>query len=158
MAQENSTPQSEDPDEINAEAKAPNGPTEEVNISIPSHASLPPPPEVHYTRPNLGKPRNNSVGREDSQTRNVTDDSQGDKRPDLYGRQQGNLFVVKPVLGLTAGLTFAASVMVGIWLGDLIDKHFHTSPWGLIVMLIIGVIAGFIKLVRLLDVPGSGRK
>jgi hypothetical protein len=141
MAEENSTPNSEDRDES--------------DVSIPTRASLPPPPVVNYTRPVLGKSRNNVSGETHvSRYKNVEDSG---KRRDLFvGAERPGIGNIG--MGLAAGLTFAASVVVGIYIGNWIDARWHTGPWGLIIMLVVGVAAGFVKLVRLLDAPGKRRK
>src|SRR5688572_23039441 len=45
----------------------------------------------------------------------------------------------------TVGLTMALSVVVGIGLGMLLDRWFHTS-WLVIVFALIGTVAGFKQL------------
>ena len=53
-------------------------------------------------------------------------------------------------LGLASGigLELAVSVLVGIGLGYLADRAFHTSPWILLVGLIVGVLVGGSSVVR----------
>jgi ATP synthase protein I len=41
-----------------------------------------------------------------------------------------------------------AGVIVGGFVGWWIDKHFKTSPWGLIGLLLLGVAAGTLNLIR----------
>lgn len=45
-------------------------------------------------------------------------------------------------LGFKMASDFAAAVIVGLVLGLGIDALFHTSPWGLLVCLMLGFIAG----------------
>src|ERR1700736_2915959 len=54
-------------------------------------------------------------------------------------------------LGLASGigLQLAASVLVGLGLGYLADRAFHTSPWFLLVGLLLGVLAGGYRVVRM---------
>ena len=54
-------------------------------------------------------------------------------------------------LGLASGigLHLAASVLVGLGLGYLADRAFHTSPWFLLVGLLLGVLAGGYSVVRM---------
>jgi F0F1-type ATP synthase assembly protein I len=54
-------------------------------------------------------------------------------------------------LGLASGigLQLAASVLVGLGLGYLADRAFHTSPWFLLVGLLLGVLAGGYSVVRM---------
>lgn len=62
--------------------------------------------------------------------------------------------------GLSAGITLAASVVVGLLIGQWIDRHYNHSaiPWGTLVMTLAGVAAGFLNLFRILgvsDKPGK---
>lgn len=41
-----------------------------------------------------------------------------------------------------------AGILVGGLLGWAIDRHFKTSPWGLIGFLLLGTAAGFLNLMR----------
>ncbi|TMC50065.1 MAG: hypothetical protein E6J20_17590 [Chloroflexi bacterium] len=54
-------------------------------------------------------------------------------------------------LGLASGigLQLAASVLVGLGLGYLADRVFHTSPWFLLAGLLLGVVAGGYSVVRM---------
>ncbi len=54
-------------------------------------------------------------------------------------------------LGLASGigLQLAASVLVGLGLGYLVDRVFHTTPWFLLVGLLLGVVAGGYSVVRM---------
>ena len=40
-----------------------------------------------------------------------------------------------------AGLEFGLSIVIGTLLGYLADKYFQSSPWGLIIGMIVGCIA-----------------
>jgi ATP synthase protein I len=51
-------------------------------------------------------------------------------------------------LGLRLATDFIAAVIVGAILGWGIDAIFHTAPWGLIVMLVLGFITGVRNVVR----------
>lgn len=42
---------------------------------------------------------------------------------------------------------FVGTVLAGAVVGWLIDRQFDTEPYGMLVMLILGVIGGFIRLV-----------
>lgn len=69
-------------------------------------------------------------------------------------------------LGLAYRMTaeFAAGALVGGLLGFGIDQVFSTTPWGLIVMLILGCAAGFYNVLRAAGKipepsgPGAGRE
>lgn len=54
-------------------------------------------------------------------------------------------------LGLASGigLQLAATVLVGLGLGYLADRAFHTSPWFLLVGLLLGVLGGGYSVVRM---------
>ena len=54
-------------------------------------------------------------------------------------------------LGLASGigLQLAASVLVGLGLGFVVDKLFHTSPWFLLLGLLLGIAAGGYSVVRM---------
>jgi ATP synthase protein I len=41
------------------------------------------------------------------------------------------------------GFTLAASVIVGLFLGNWIDKHMNTSPWAATIGIILGIATGF---------------
>jgi ATP synthase protein I len=51
-------------------------------------------------------------------------------------------------LGFRMASDFVAAVVVGAGLGWGVDALFHVSPWGLIVGLMLGFIAGVRKIVR----------
>ena len=51
-------------------------------------------------------------------------------------------------LGFRMAADFLAAVIVGAVLGVGIDALFHSSPWGLIVCLILGFITGVWNVVR----------
>jgi F0F1-type ATP synthase assembly protein I len=63
-------------------------------------------------------------------------------------------------LGLASGigLQLAVTVLVGLGLGYLADRAFHTSPWFLLVGLLLGVLLGGYSVVRRLmkEIPRSG--
>jgi ATP synthase protein I len=52
---------------------------------------------------------------------------------------------------------FVAGVAAGGILGWLIDRFFGTSPWGLIVCLILGFCAGMLNLMRAAGMVKSAR-
>jgi ATP synthase protein I len=43
---------------------------------------------------------------------------------------------------------FIAAILVGVAIGALIDKIAGTSPWGLIIFLLLGFAAGFLNILR----------
>lgn len=48
------------------------------------------------------------------------------------------------------GLQLALSVVLGWWLGSKLDAYLHTSPWLGLGGLLLGSIAGFVTLFRLI--------
>jgi ATP synthase protein I len=50
--------------------------------------------------------------------------------------------------GLRLSAEFVAGVLVGAALGWLLDRGLGTSPWGLIVLLLLGFAAGVLNVVR----------
>jgi ATP synthase protein I len=41
------------------------------------------------------------------------------------------------------GLSVALSIMIGFFIGYLLDRWLGTTPWGMFVFLILGIAAGF---------------
>lgn len=41
------------------------------------------------------------------------------------------------------GLTVALSIMIGFFAGYFLDRWLGTTPWGMFVFLILGIVAGF---------------
>lgn len=50
--------------------------------------------------------------------------------------------------GLRLGSEFAAAILVGTGIGYLIDLGLGTSPWGLLIMLMVGFAAGVLNVIR----------
>ncbi len=50
---------------------------------------------------------------------------------------------------IVSGFLLVSMSLAGWWLGNLFDLHFHISPWGKIIGLVIGTITGFIDLFRI---------
>ncbi len=50
-------------------------------------------------------------------------------------------------LGVTGGFGFmmGGSIFVGYLIGSYLDKKFDTSPWLLILFIVMGVVAGFME-------------
>jgi ATP synthase protein I len=48
------------------------------------------------------------------------------------------------------GLEMGFSVAIGVAVGYFLDKYFHTSPWLLLIFLILGIVAGFRSLFSLI--------
>jgi ATP synthase protein I len=50
--------------------------------------------------------------------------------------------------GLRLSAEFAAGILVGAAIGWLIDRWLGTSPWGMIVLLLFGFVAGVLNMMR----------
>lgn len=50
--------------------------------------------------------------------------------------------------GLRIGTEFIAAILVGAGLGYLIDLGLGTSPWGLLILLLMGFAAGILNVIR----------
>ncbi|WP_431281717.1 AtpZ/AtpI family protein [Humitalea sp. 24SJ18S-53] len=55
--------------------------------------------------------------------------------------------------GLRAGVELVSSLMVGAGLGYLLDRWLGTSPWLLMVMILVGGAAGVMNIYRLFMPP-----
>jgi hypothetical protein len=109
-------------------------------INVPSHDPLPPPPEIQFTRPNLGqKPGPSGAPRNEY---GVTPTSPQSSMP----------VAVKYTTGLAGGMTLISCILGGYWLGSQIDQRWlHTqTPWATIVMVLVGTFGGFYNMFRLL--------
>jgi F0F1-type ATP synthase assembly protein I len=129
--------------------RADNQNEEQPPIIVPSHDPLPPPPDIQFTRPRLGRPESGPRYRELAAKGHASDT--GPKNADGAGTQGS---------GLAAGLTFGSSALGGALVGHWIDLRWnHTSmPWGTIGLLAVGGAAGFISMMRILSRSSSGRK
>jgi F0F1-type ATP synthase assembly protein I len=110
---------------------------ETPDVSLPSHRNLPPPPVVDYNRPILKR-------------------GQYASRPDEHigvSNEQNRInSVARLGSGLSAGITFASSVVVGVLIGMWLDKRFEphaVAPWATIVMSVVGFVAGFMTFIRI---------
>ena len=56
------------------------------------------------------------------------------------------------------GPTLVASVVAGWLLGSWADGRFGTTPWLMVVGVLLGTVAGFVELVRLLKDVGAVQK
>ena len=56
-------------------------------------------------------------------------------------------------LGMASGigLQLGASVLVGLGLGLLLDRFLHTSPWFLLLGLLLGILSGGYSVVRMVS-------
>jgi ATP synthase protein I len=52
---------------------------------------------------------------------------------------------------LTVGTTLVACIVVGYLLGSALDRRFGTSPWLVVVGVLLGTAAGFVGLFRMVS-------
>lgn len=52
------------------------------------------------------------------------------------------------------GIEFMSGILVGLLLGYAIDRVWGTQPWGLVVMVLLGSLAGLFNIFRLLGLWG----
>ena len=62
----------------------------------------------------------------------------GDASPEMSGMARG----------MRIGTEFIAAILVGAVIGYLIDLGLGTSPWGLLIMLLVGFAAGILNVTR----------
>ena len=139
-------------------AMAENAPEQDENEitppALPFRSSLPPPPEVSYTRP-VSAPKSSTgpgFGAEQGF---------GTARSSETGDSSVGSGAVKLGSGLAAATTFAASIIAGFLIGQWIDHRWNHAgglPWGTIVSSLAGVAAGFLNLFRVLSATDRGRK
>ena len=49
------------------------------------------------------------------------------------------------------GFSVALAIFIGLFVGIWLDKIFHTSPWCMFVFLGMGIVAGFMNIIRAMD-------
>ena len=55
----------------------------------------------------------------------------------------------RPLIGLLfVGSTLVGSIVLGYFLGSWIDRSFGTTPWGILIGVILGATSGFVGLIR----------
>jgi len=57
----------------------------------------------------------------------------------------------RPLVLLQLGLIMVASILLSLAAGLWFDSHFGSSPWGLLVAMLVGTTAGFIGIYRLIS-------
>jgi len=69
----------------------------------------------------------------------------------MWGPDRSNLVLLRKAIGYSAaGLEMVISVVIGAAIGVYLDRYFGTKPWLTLVFIILGTIAGFIGLFRLM--------
>ena len=118
---------------------------EEPAISLPPSASLPPPPEISFTRPALGQER-------------PTPRPAFSSAPNSSGQTPLSQGVQGYGLAITAAITLAITLLAFVALGQWLDHRFGRGglPWFTILGLLVGIAAGLYNMVRLLN--SAGRK
>lgn len=53
-------------------------------------------------------------------------------------------------VAMRVGVDFVAGVLVGTLLGHAFDVYFQTYPWGLVIFLVLGIMAGTLNVYRLM--------
>lgn len=54
-------------------------------------------------------------------------------------------------LAATIGAMLVAPVVVGIFIGMWLDQRFHTAPTWTVLFLLLGIVAGFVQMIRILQ-------
>ena len=72
-----------------------------------------------------------------------------DKPPPQPGKGGGNVRNGDMALGLRVGVELVAGVLFGLALGYGIDWWLGSKPWGMIILILLGAIAGFMNVYRL---------
>lgn len=54
-------------------------------------------------------------------------------------------------LAMRTGVEFTSGILVGTLIGRGIDIYFETYPWGLVIFIVLGIMAGGLNIYRLLD-------
>ena len=114
---------------------------EETPLVTPFHDSLPPPPDISYTRPTLGQKRpavRSAFSSQDNGQNQLSSGVQG------YG------------LAITAAITLAVTLLIFVAIGQWLDHRYNASgtPWFTIAGLLIGIAGGFFSMIRLLSTSG----
>ncbi len=115
-------------------------------IKVPASGDLPEPPVVNYTRPALKRGQYAATPNE-----HIGVSAEQDKIN--VAARMGS--------GLSAGITFASSVIVsagiGMWLDHRFEPH-SATPWATVAMTLLGFAAGIITFVRITSVADENIK
>lgn len=53
-------------------------------------------------------------------------------------------------IAMRIGTEFISGILVGTLIGRTIDVYFETYPWGLVIFIVLGIMAGSLNVYRLL--------
>jgi ATP synthase protein I len=56
----------------------------------------------------------------------------------------------------SVGLVLAACIFIGLAIGVWLDRWLHTKPWLMLIFLMLGIVAGFYNVIKVL--PSKNRK
>ncbi len=59
-------------------------------------------------------------------------------------------------LALSVGWELASFSLLGVGLGYWLDRHFKSSPWGVLVGALFGIVLGLYRLIRTFSPPQNG--
>ncbi|MCS7066648.1 MAG: AtpZ/AtpI family protein [Fimbriimonadales bacterium] len=90
---------------------------------LPPVPELPKPPDVRFERPRLGPSRS----------------------PRFMEASHGT------AIAFSVGFALAGPILVGALLGVWLDNRFNTAPWLTLILLLVGIVAGFTQMIRLLN-------
>jgi ATP synthase protein I len=109
----------------------------------------------------MGKPPNDEAGlsaRLKNLDSRLSDVKKGE--PDEVQRDRENDQRKAQAQGMARGFRLSselvAGVLVGAGIGWLLDRWFSTTPWGFIVFLLLGFVAGIINVMRAAGVMQGG--
>jgi|GEM_PF-933750 F0F1-type ATP synthase assembly protein I len=116
------------------------------DVKLPPVNEFPEPPVVNYTRPVL---KRGQYAQQPDEERNVGANAQNDYNA-----------AARLGADLSAGMTFAASVIVSVLIGMWLDKKFEPNsvPWITLVMTPLGFVAGFLNIMRISAVHSRNGK
>lgn len=84
----------------------------------------------------------------------MADDRQNDDLDARIAKAKAEHVTVTPAQGVAEsrgwaiGIEFVGAVLVGAFIGYLLDKWLHTAPWLMIVFLFLGFGAGLLRAIR----------
>lgn len=66
----------------------------------------------------------------------------------MAGKKSGG-WIRKAGLASSAGLSLVIATVIGYFAGSWLDEKFHTTPWIMLVLTLMGIVAGFIEVFRI---------